>query len=717
MSRQASVRPTLAAILSVSLVVSAAVGGNQILKTQQADPGPVSVMKETESFATGANVVIEDAAISAQSGEAGPRTVKEFTRDETFSMFAVTWDGQRDLAAYVRAEAEDGSWSPWYDAEPVDQLAADGKGGTDLLYIEPTNRVQVSITGVDLYSDDDTSPEVDIAPAEAAPAAQAPVEAAPVAPEAAAPAAEAPVEAEPAAAPAAAAPVEAAPVEAAPIAQTIDGLAPMPSNYGDILPVADVATSDDLDVVFIDGNADEGGIALAAESTTYGMPDVVTRAGWGADESKRCSSPTIDSGGVTAAVVHHTAGSNNYSAAESAGIMRGMYSYHADSLNWCDIGYNAVVDKFGTIYEGRYGGLDEAVQGAHVGGFNQNTFGISMMGNYDTTQPSAELIKSVGEMIGWKAAISDFDPEGTTGRYSGGFNGSKFSAGTTASLPNIFAHRDAHYNACPGQYGYAQMDNIRAYASEKYDAINAGSEDSSQSSSSATPSSSPTAPSSPAVEPSEDPSPSASTSTSTSTTVPDKEPSENDSVTFEPIETGSAANTINNAVNGNDSAIISLIGSIAAIAVSALAANPGEAGALTQLGDVSVLEGLSISDLEPVVSTLISISGDSEIEQTWNQIYTVFGPVLGSPRSGVATAAATEYALFDDGIILDSEQTGTYALWGTIADVWAGQGFDLGPLGLPLSNQYSTGDLLRVNFEGGYITLDPATGEADITLS
>ncbi len=68
--------------------------------------------------------------------------------------------------------------------------------------------------------------------------------------------------------------------------------------------------------------------------------------------------------------------------------MRGIYQYHAVNLGWCDIGYNVLVDKFGTIYEGRYGGLDKAVQGAHVGGFNSNTWGISMIGNYDQAEPT-----------------------------------------------------------------------------------------------------------------------------------------------------------------------------------------------------------------------------------------------------------------------------------------------------------------------------------------
>ena len=120
------------------------------------------------------------------------------------------------------------------------------------------------------------------------------------------------------------------------------GLAPLPTNYGDIQPVADVAAPEDLDVVFIDGNAEEGGIALATDSVTDGMPPVVTRAGWGAPSGSRCNT-TYDQN-LQAAGVHHTAGSNNYTRAQAAGIIAACTTTITPGLR--DIKYNAVVDKF-----------------------------------------------------------------------------------------------------------------------------------------------------------------------------------------------------------------------------------------------------------------------------------------------------------------------------------------------------------------------------------
>lgn len=690
-ARPAWLSPTLAVILATTLVVAAAFGGNRILNTQGAGSGPIEAYEATASLASGENVVVDDAAISAQSGEGGPRTVKEFTRDEQFSMFALTWYGQQDLAAFVRAELADGSWGPWHSLEPLAEPGLDGKIGTELLYIEPTNKVQVSIIGVDLFGDE-AAPEVQL---EEAPAEEAPVEE---------PAQEAPMEAPVEQAPQAPAPAEEptqeAPVEEAPAEQApAGGTAPLPSNYGAIRPVADVVDASDIEAVFIDGNAEEGGIALATQSTTYGMPDVVTRAGWGANESLRCRNATIDDQ-VSAVTIHHTAGSNNYSRAEAAGIVRGIYRYHASTLGWCDVGYNAMVDKYGTIYEGRHGGLDKAVQGAHVGGFNQNTWAISMMGNYDVAQPSQEMIRSVGELAGWKAAISGFHPTGTDQHYAEfNFGGSRYGAGQGGTFPNINAHRDFHYNACPGQYGYAQMGNIRTIATEKYNQIENGTDGSTS-----TPSSSAS---------------STATTTNSATTAPVTNP-----VTQEPApqEPGPAPGTptalLSSVLNGDQSALAGVIGTLAAVAITAAVSGGEITGQTSSLGDVEIIEGLSLADLAPVVSTVVSLSGDSEIQQTWNRVNATFGPVLGSPRSGVATAGAgTNYALFDNGIILNSEETGANALWGAIGDAWAAQGFDLGPLGLPVNEEYPAGELVRVDFQHGYITYDPATHQVDIKLT
>lgn len=207
----------------------------------------------------------------------------------------------------------------------------------------------------------------------------------------------------------------------------------------------------------------DAGLTDVAAALPGGGPKVITRAQWGADESIRCEEPTYDDG-VGGITVHHTAGRNDYSRAESAGIVRAIYAYHAETLGWCDIGYNALVDQYGQIFEGRYGGLDRAVQGAHAGGFNENTAGVALMGNYETETPSNESINAIGRFVGWRSKIAGIDPEGHTTMYSEGTEFTPYAQDEAVDLPTVFAHRDVGNTDCPGDAAYALMDRIRGIA-------------------------------------------------------------------------------------------------------------------------------------------------------------------------------------------------------------------------------------------------------------
>jgi hypothetical protein len=191
------------------------------------------------------------------------------------------------------------------------------------------------------------------------------------------------------------------------------------------------------------------------------MPPVYSRAQWGADESIRTWAPQYAST-ITAATIHHTADSNDYTAADVPAMLRSIYRYHAISRGWGDIGYNVIADKFGRLWEGRYGGLSSTVIGAHAGGFNSTTFGVSMLGNYDLVEPSFPMVSAVADVVAWKFSLYRVNPRGTVTLTSGGGSTVRWPAGTRVTLPTIFGHRDTGLTTCPGDYGYARLGDLRA---------------------------------------------------------------------------------------------------------------------------------------------------------------------------------------------------------------------------------------------------------------
>ena len=195
------------------------------------------------------------------------------------------------------------------------------------------------------------------------------------------------------------------------------------------------------------------------------QPLVRSRADWGADESLRsynsgCGTPDYSST-VKVGFVHHTDTQNDYAASDVPAMIRSIYAYHVKTQGWCDIGYNFLVDRFGTIWEGRYGGIDRPVIGAHTGGFNVNSFAASMLGTYATLTPNDAMISAYQHLYAWKLGLHYRDPLGTAVLTSAGGGTAKYAAGTQVTFKVISGHRDAGYTSCPGDAAYAQLDRIR----------------------------------------------------------------------------------------------------------------------------------------------------------------------------------------------------------------------------------------------------------------
>ena len=184
-----------------------------------------------------------------------------------------------------------------------------------------------------------------------------------------------------------------------------------------------------------------------------------SRGEWGA----RPATDTAVGSTNKLAVVHHSESSNSYLPADVPGILWGIQAYHMDGRGWSDIGYNFVVDKFGTMWEGRQGSLGAPVVGAHALGFNTNTVGIMVLGSYIAAQPSAAAIEGVSQVAGWKLGSYGVDPAGSGTFVSGG--NEKYAAGTPVNFPNVVGHMDTGSTECPGSV-HDYLPQIRARAAQ-----------------------------------------------------------------------------------------------------------------------------------------------------------------------------------------------------------------------------------------------------------
>ncbi|GAB3870237.1 N-acetylmuramoyl-L-alanine amidase [Terrabacter terrigena] len=201
--------------------------------------------------------------------------------------------------------------------------------------------------------------------------------------------------------------------------------------------------------------------ASTASVASVPQPTIVSRAQWGADDRMMPCQPDA-LGGFKAAAVHHTVNANDYTAAQAPGLVRGIYAYHTQTHGWCDIGYNFLVDRFGRIYEGRKGGLTGFTQGAHAGGFNEETFGVSVIGTFTSVRFPAAVTSAVSRTIAWQADRSGFNPASSVVLTSNG--SSRYDAGVRVTKPRVMGHRDLSLTSCPGDAAYPQVASIRSSA-------------------------------------------------------------------------------------------------------------------------------------------------------------------------------------------------------------------------------------------------------------
>jgi hypothetical protein len=199
--------------------------------------------------------------------------------------------------------------------------------------------------------------------------------------------------------------------------------------------------------------------ATSAPRGDAGMPSVVSRREWGADDCKPRRQP--DYGKVKAAVVHHTVSVNTYSESEAPGLVLGICKFHKRGNGWDDIGYNALVDRFGNIYEGRAGGLGRAVVGAQAQGVNSQTTGVAALGTHTDTPVSRAGLNGIVRWLAWKLPEHGVPAKGKTTLTSAGGAAARYPEGERFRAPRIMGHRVPNTTSCPGDALYGKLGTIR----------------------------------------------------------------------------------------------------------------------------------------------------------------------------------------------------------------------------------------------------------------
>lgn len=192
-------------------------------------------------------------------------------------------------------------------------------------------------------------------------------------------------------------------------------------------------------------------------------PVIVPRARWAGEGLPAQPPPRYDDR-VVAVFVHHTDSPNGYDCADAPRIIRALYQGQTSARQWDDIGYNFLVDRCGTIYEGRAGGVDRPVTGAHTQGFNHRTAGIAAIGTFTAGTPvPPEMTEAIAALAAWKLGLSDVDPRSRVALVSSN-GGSRYAAGATAVLPAVAGHDAGYQTSCPGAALSARLEAIRARA-------------------------------------------------------------------------------------------------------------------------------------------------------------------------------------------------------------------------------------------------------------
>ncbi|MGH2836820.1 MAG: N-acetylmuramoyl-L-alanine amidase [Thermoleophilaceae bacterium] len=205
-------------------------------------------------------------------------------------------------------------------------------------------------------------------------------------------------------------------------------------------------------------------VSIAPAWGAAAQPRIHSRAEWGASQ---CPTRGVNYATVKAATVHHTVTANEYTRSQVPAAILAVCRFHRNTNGWNDIGYNFVVDRFGRLWEGRAGGIDEAVMGSHAQGYNSQTTGIANLGTFTSVPQSEAAISAMVRLVAWKLGNHGVPTHGTVNMTSAGGSSARYPYGYTRRFERILGHRDTGVTACPGEQLYYQLSELRERVGER----------------------------------------------------------------------------------------------------------------------------------------------------------------------------------------------------------------------------------------------------------
>ena len=192
-----------------------------------------------------------------------------------------------------------------------------------------------------------------------------------------------------------------------------------------------------------------------------GQPPIIARSAWAGHQAP--ASGPAEYGTVKLAFVHHTENSNGYSQAQVATMLLAIFDYHRYVRGFHDIAYNFLIDAFGRIWEGRAGGIDAPVIGAHAGGYNLESTGVAVLGTFVGSVPPPRALAALEQLLAWKLSLHGVPTLGKVSVEVDPFGAvyTPYRPGAHVLLPRVAGHRDGDQTDCPGDAFYHQLPALR----------------------------------------------------------------------------------------------------------------------------------------------------------------------------------------------------------------------------------------------------------------